>query len=114
MSLPICWSFRGGGGAGCVAGTCCAVGCCAGGDGFLHPDPRTRKPVKTASGILRRVRKSVFVGGKSSVLRLSCTCSSFDEGNRHQAGTHRGIIASHECCLSTGCLVKVWCMVSGC
>ena len=78
----------------------------------LHPDPKTRKPVKTTSGMLRRVKKSVLIGRRSSVLPLSCLCSTFDEGNRPQAGTS-GDYCIHQCCLSTGCKVKVFAWYPG-
>jgi hypothetical protein len=62
MSLPICWSFRGGGGTAGVDAACGAAagGCSAG--WFLQPDPSTRNPAKTASGMPRRIRESVFIG----------------------------------------------------
>jgi hypothetical protein len=54
------------GGGGCGAAAAGArVACSAGWSltkGFLQPTPRTRKPVKTVSGMLRRIRKAVFMG----------------------------------------------------
>ena len=46
----------------CCCLLCRRRGLSAGTNGFLHPDPRTRKPVKTASGTLSRVTKSIFMG----------------------------------------------------
>src|SRR5258708_39870192 len=99
MSLPICWSSRAGGGAGCAA--CCAAGaaCSEGWDGFLQPDPRTRKPVKTAIGTVRRVTNSIFTGEILSFqlfLRLPyLPVLPFDAGNHELAGTRRANNASH-------------------
>ena len=71
-----------------------------GGTDSLQPAPRTRKPVKTANGILRRIGKSVFMGEilgfrlllpiihrarRSSCLAVARSAYPFDEGNMEQA-----------------------------
>jgi hypothetical protein len=63
----------------------------------LQPDPITSKPVKTASGMLRRVRKSVLMG-KSSILDFGrARFTSLDEGKMRQAGARCANNASHYC-----------------